>query len=167
MNALPRSYVILLVVSLCLNVFFLGALTMRFAMRHRVPHPTAQRSQHASKHEMGPPDARLLREMVREMGGSRDPRAAKLLVEARRDGREIRQSMRQATRAVRGAVTREPYDPKLLDEALQRLDESTTRASERGHARLRALAAELRPDERRALAARPEPEPLPEPPAGD
>lgn len=167
MSALPRSLGILLVCSLCLNVFFLGALTMRLVSPPHERRAAAMREHAGARREMGPPDARLLREMVREMGGPADPRAKKLLDEARHDGREIRQSMRHATRAVRSAVTRDPYDPKLLDEALRRLDESTGRASERGHARLRALSAELRPEERRALAARPEPEALPEPPPGN
>lgn len=167
MSSLPRSLGILLVTSLCLNVFFLGALTMRLVSKPHARRAAAMHEHAGPRRELGPPDARLLREMVHEMGGPHDPRAKKLLDEARGDGREIRQSMRKATRAVRSAVTREPYDPKLLDEALRSLDESTARASARGHERLRALAAELRPEERRALGARPEPEPLPEPPARD
>lgn len=168
-----RKVVVLLAASAALNLFFLGAATVH-VLHHRDGQDDraswgsrnsargtqiqagssddGARAQFRKRHgDRGPPEARLLRDIVRSMGGPKDPRVQALLQENREEIRNFRRDIGQAQEQVRAALAKRPYDESAIREALAALQEKTKAAQTRAQTALVELASQLSDDERAQL----------------
>lgn len=147
MSWIRRRWPLLLAISAALNLFLLGAVTVhlshhagfREGAHPRGPAPSAE----------GP---HLWREMVHVLGGPHDPRVQRLWGERRGELRQVRKDARAAREALSDALTREPFDEKALEAALDQMHALTSQTQLRAQSALLSLARELTPEERRHLA---------------
>lgn len=167
-----RRIVVLLAASAALNLFLLGAATVHF-IHHRgaedehehardssrsaargvqMPPHQSGRARFRERHlDRGPPEARLLRDIVRSMGGPKDPRVQALLQKNREEIHDFRRDIREAQGQVRAALAKRPYDEPAVQEALAALRNETNAGQARAQAALVELAAQLSDDERAQL----------------
>lgn len=132
MNRAVRALAIALVVSVLLNVFFLGLLTARAV--HRRGGLTAR------DHGPGMPDR------------GHWPAAAAEVWRKQEGGLQAsRDAVVAARRGVRTALTAEPFDPAAFEAALAKLRAETSEAQMAFHKSLMSTVREMKPEERRAL----------------
>jgi len=162
MNLAGKRLGIVLFASLLLNAFLLGGLVVHFARGHRGP--PDQRSPFATTrdhHRRGPPPGRwagrgpaetqLLRDVVRALGGPRDPRVQAALSDGRPRMSDHRERLARAQAGVRTALAGEPFEAAQLEQALAQLRRATDANQKQAQDTLIALAAQLRADERASL----------------
>lgn len=139
-GALKRWLVIALVISAALNLFALGFVAAR-SMR---PHDHGRHGPF-----MGP------RGMMREgVGPEARPLVDKVMAHHGEALRAERKELRQARRAVRDALLREPFDATQLERALAGLRARTDSSQQRMHEALVELARTLPREQRKHLARR-------------
>ncbi len=132
-----KKLAIVLAVSLGLNLFLLGVLSVGF---FRGPRPG---------HFGGPgPDASPL---LRGGPGGDHPRLQKLLGRHKPELVEQRRSMRAARGRVDAALEAEPFDRARLEAELAKLRTETQRSQETMHRALVELAVDMPPEERKRL----------------
>jgi|GEM_PF-2126897 len=151
-----------LVVSLMLNAFFAGSIATHYLRGHRGaahhrPHGGDDGPGPRGEHGMrqGPPEARLLRDVVRALGGPRDPRALAALAEGRQKLANHRRRMEEAQTGVRRALAAEPYDEAELAAALAQLRQAAEAGQKDAQETLAGLGRQLTAKERSVLRASP------------
>lgn len=147
MSWIRRRWALLLTLSAGLNLFLLGAAIVHLlhypgggeGARPRGPAPSAEGSG-------------LLRDMVHALGGPEHPKIRQLWGERRGEVRQLRRELRDAREALGEALTREPFDEKAVERALNHMHELTSQTQQRAQSALLSLARDLTPEERRRLA---------------
>src|SRR5690606_15015283 len=104
-----------------------------------------------SPREAGPRDLALLRQMIRVMGGPKDPRIARLREERKDEIAKIRSEMSAAHKRVHEALTVENPDDEELREALKNLRKAACEAQTRAQEGILTLASLMTEDERARL----------------
>src|SRR6187431_3235932 len=115
MTSSTKKWGIALALSVGLNLFLLGAISVHVMGRRASAGPSGPAM---NEHGPGPegPGARgdngpvLLREMVQVLGGPRDPRVQKLWGERRQDMKKFKGDMESSRQEVQSALSREPFD---------------------------------------------------------
>jgi uncharacterized membrane protein len=153
-----RAFAVALVVSLMLNAFLAGSIATHYLRGHRDaahhhqrngdggPGPRGERGM-----RQGPPEARLLRDVVHALGGPRDPRALTAVAEGRQRMASHRQRLEEAQAGVRRALSAEPYDEAQLTAALAQLREVAAAGQKGAQETLARLGRQLTPQERSVL----------------
>lgn len=101
----------------------------------------------------GPSDLFLLRQMIRIMGGPKDPRISNLHEERRDEIHRIRSEMQAAHRRVHEALTAEEPDEQELQASLKNLRKTAFESQARAQEGILTLAKLMTPEERAKLRA--------------
>lgn len=104
-----------------------------------------------SAREAGPTDLALLRQMIRVMGGPKDPRIARLREERKDEIAKIRSEMSSAHKRVHDALTAKTRDDNELREALKNLRKTAFEAQARAQEGILTLADLMTEEERSRL----------------
>ena len=138
--------------SIGLNLFFLGALVAR-AVHHRDGHRPRPAFMHKEDgprgdavHPMGP-----IRELVRVMGGRRDPRVAAVLKQRRARMKQRGEQMRVSHDQLIAALTREPFSEPALEQVFEEFSREMSAAQRDVEQAILELARQLTPEEREKL----------------
>jgi uncharacterized membrane protein len=166
-----KRWTVLLYVSLTLNVFLLGVVSVHAFGRGRAPRGIHTTGKDPGAHDIGsehgpmrgrhggrgagamhgPGGAELMRDVVRVMGGPRDPRVHAVWQARREDQAQLRARMRTARSAAQAALASDPFDQQRFEAALSELHRVTSEGQSRAQASVVELAEKLTPSERAQL----------------
>jgi uncharacterized membrane protein len=175
-----RTWTILLLGSLGLNLFLLGTIAVHVVKRRAHLAERHAGAEPAGHERGGPPRLHegrdrpgddgpsrdgprgpgmegaggppLMRRLVRVAGGPRDPRVRKAWDAEHAELSALRGAVQTARQEVDAALVAEPFSAERLGAALSRLHESSSRAQAQSQKAVVTLASELTPQERSRLA---------------
>jgi uncharacterized membrane protein len=145
MNKVTRRLVIALAVSVSINLFLIGFITARFAVRSDTMIPFG---------EEAPPGGPVSLFGATEVLGNPQP-MKRLLRKHMKDFKPKRKQLKEARHRVARALATEPFDPKLLHSELGNLRQATRDSQRAIHNALVDLAISLTPEQRQRLAQSP------------
>lgn len=140
---IKRWWRVVLVASLALNCLMIGAVASRWYTHDRMERFTgASYTQLLPRRFMADLPAERRKELMAVLGGHR------------KDFSSGRSLVRKAAMSISDALEREPYDPKLVDEAIAAFNGEAFGLFEKGGSVAREVLSRLAPDERKLLAKR-------------